>query len=379
MKICHLTSVHSYRDARIFTKECQSLAAFGHEVHLIAPGAPCEKVNGVFLHGISPGKGNRLTRMTGTVRQVYKKAVDVDADVYHFHDPELITVGLLMKAKGKKVVYDVHEDLPKQIFRKPYIPLYIQKPVSVAIDFIEKNSSRLFDLIICATPHICEHFKKYNVRRVTVKNYPRLGAELRPRDEQIGRGNYVCYIGGLSADRGLNVMQEAVSFTKSNLYLAGRFFSRKDQNRFKNTTEGQVKYLGFLEKEQINELLANSLAGLVVLEENEAFSYSLPVKMFEYMSAGIPVICSDFPLWREIVEKYNCGICVDPKNSKQLAEAINYIRDHPEEARLMGENGLKAVQEEYNWESESKKLIKAYGMLINFNKKEVNISENSNA
>ncbi len=92
-----------------------------------------------------------------------------------------------------------------------------------------------------------------------------------------------------------------------------------------------------------------------------------PNKMFEYMSAGIPVIASDFPLWREIIEGCGCGICVDPLDPKKIAEAIDYLVDNPEIARRMGENGRKAVYDRYNWDVEEKKLLALYDSLLREN------------
>ncbi|WP_053365620.1 glycosyltransferase family 4 protein [Bacillus sp. FJAT-27245] len=380
MKICHLTSVHPYTDIRINLKQCVSLARAGHEVYLLAPDAPEKTINGVHLRRLRVHNKNRFERIVKNKRYILAQVKAIDADVYHFHDPELIFVGRELKKLGKKVVYDVHEDLPMQIYRKPYIPNFLKKPMSLGIQIVEKNASRKFDLICAATPHISEKFEKYNPRRIDVKNYPKLGKQPAVLNPVSQAEKYVCYIGGLAGDRGLYVMEEAIRLSNCNLYLAGNFHNPADKARIEKMKNEKVNYVGFLDKEGVAGLLGNSLAGLVVLEENEPFKYSLPVKMFEYMSAGIPVICSDFPLWREIVEKHNCGICVNPANPNELSEAIGFLQENPALAKQMGENGRRAVETEYNWESESKKLIDAYEQLINENfSKEVYVHENSNA
>jgi glycosyltransferase involved in cell wall biosynthesis len=121
-----------------------------------------------------------------------------------------------------------------------------------------------------------------------------------------------------------------------------------------------VKFLGYLNREDVNKILSESKVGLVTLHPIPNYLESLPVKMFEYMSAGIPVVASDFPLWKEIIEGNKCGICVDPLNPKEIAKAVNYIIDNPKEAQKMGENGKKAVENKYNWKIEEKKLLNLY-------------------
>ena len=82
--------------------------------------------------------------------------------------------------------------------------------------------------------------------------------------------------------------------------------------------------------------------------------------MFEYMAAGIPVVASNFPLWKEIIEENKCGICVEPANVEQISDAVNYLLNNPEEAQRMGANGRKAVEEKYNWNNEAKTLLQLY-------------------
>jgi glycosyltransferase involved in cell wall biosynthesis len=118
-----------------------------------------------------------------------------------------------------------------------------------------------------------------------------------------------------------------------------------------------VDYLGWQSRREAVKLLGRVRVGLVVLHPTPAFLESYPVKLFEYMAAGLPVIASDFPLWREIVSKAEAGILVDPRNPAAIAGAIDHLLRHPDDAARMGANGRRAVLQRYNWSQEASKLV----------------------
>lgn len=366
MKICHLTSVHPYNDTRIFIKECRSLAASGYEVHLVVPGAPDAVISGVQLHGVAKESGNRFKRMTKTVERVFNKGLAIDADVYHFHDPELIPVGLKLKKAGKKVVYDVHEDVPRQILTKKWLPGYLRKGISAAFEQFENRAARKFDAILAATPHIRDRFLTLGCKAQDINNYPIL-EELRIDNVSWKeKENAACYVGGITAIRGIREMVEALHLTENvSMLLAGKFVAASEKETVAALPGwSRVHELGYLNREGVRDIYRKSKAGLVVLHPTVNYIDALPVKMFEYMAAGLPVIASDFPLWKGIiVEKGGCGLCVDPLDPQQIASAIQWLVDHPEEARQMGENGRRAVETEYNWERENEKLLAVYDSL----------------
>src|ERR1700682_3192722 len=126
VKVVHLTSAHGPFDGRIFCKESKSLAQAGYEVTVIAPHSKDEFVDGVQIKAVAKPKG-RLSRIILTVWHVYREAARKQEDVYHFHEPELIPVGLLLRARGKKVVYDIHEDVPSTILHKNYLPQWTRQ------------------------------------------------------------------------------------------------------------------------------------------------------------------------------------------------------------------------------------------------------------
>ena len=362
-KVCILTSVHSPFDGRIFHKEAKSLAKAGYDVALIAQHHGDEIVHEIRIVAC-PRSSNRIQRMTRTVWQTYRAARKIDADIYHFHDPELIPIGLLLKLHGKRVIYDVHEDLPRQNLSKPYIPAIFRKPISAMLATLEAFSSRRFDATITATPFINQMFLKVGVHASNVNNYPLL-SELYPAENQWAeKEKAVCYIGGIAGIRGAFEMVEAIGKVGCGLLLAGNIESGIESKLKKMPGWRYVEALGFVDRSSVQNVTARSMGGLILYHPEPNHIEAQPTKLFEYASAGIPVIASNFPLWKEIVEGTGCGICVDPLNPEEIAKAIQWIMEHPAEAEQMGQNGRRAVEEKFNWERESAKLLDLYQRVI---------------
>jgi glycosyltransferase involved in cell wall biosynthesis len=365
--IVHLTSAHARYDTRIFIKMCSSLATQGYKVSLVvADGLGGENKNGVDIVDAGAKSGGRLSRMTNTVKKVYTKAKALDADIYHLHDPELIPIGLLLKLSGKKVIFDAHEDLPKQLLAKPYLNPFSLKILASIVSVFENLVCCHFDGIVAATPFIRDKFLKINRCTIDINNFPVTG-ELYTEISWSDKKNEICYVGGIGSTRGIRETVQAFEYIDSpaRLNLGGRFSEHAVEAEVKNSSGwAKVNELGFLDRNGVRETLERSVAGLVTLHPIINYLDALPVKMFEYMAAGIPVIASNFPLWKEIVEGSSCGICVDPMNPKAIAEAIDFMVNNPEQAKLMGENGKRAVYEKYNWGIEKTKLFAFYKSIL---------------
>ncbi len=369
IKICHITTVHSPFDVRIFHKECKTLAKAGYEVYLIAQHDKEEIIDKVHIIPL-PKVRNRLERMLFLTIEAFKGALKLKADIYHFHDPELIPIGVLLKIfSKKKVIYDVHEDVPKQIMSKYWIPKKLRGVISFLVNLVEKVFSIAFDVIITATDDILKNFS-FHRNAISIKNYPILLNFLDIRREEKGDKVFnLIYVGGLAKIRGISEIVRALEYVDSDknfrLILCGSFSSIEYEKEVRSLKGfGKTEYLGFVKHEKIPVILKSVDAGIVCLHPIINYISSLPIKLFEYMAAGLPVIASNFPLWKEIVEGNNCGICVDPLNPKEIADAIKYLIERPEERKRMGENGRRAVLERYNWEKESEKLLRLYKELL---------------
>lgn len=361
-----MTSAHPPFDTRIFHKEAISLAETGYEVHLVTPSHEDCTMAGVRIHGVTPRTGRR-SRMIRTAKDAYRVALSLHADIYHFHDPELIPFGILLKLQGRRVIYDVHEDLPQDILVKDWLAPWMRRPVAITAGMIEKIAARLFDHIVAATPSIAKRFPAQKTS--IVQNFP---DELFCSNQYLSysdRSASIVYVGSISEARGAREMVSAVgmlpSHIRASLCMAGEW------DHAKLATElaflpgwNRVEYLGTLQRAGVRKLLGQSRVGIAVLHPTSAFLESQPTKLYEYMSAGIPVVVSNFPYWRKIVEGCRCGLTVDPMNPSAIANALQWLLEHPREAQDMGQRGRQAVLQHYNWEQQAQVLRTLYDRIL---------------
>jgi glycosyltransferase involved in cell wall biosynthesis len=366
-----MTSAHPPSDVRIFHKQCKSLARAGYDVSLIASVEQDGMCEGIRMVRI-PRSKNRLGRAVRGSLAVYRKAREADADVYHFHDPELIPVALLLRAAGKTVVYDIHEDLPRTISYKSYVPKLLRAPVSKLTEVLEDWAGARFSALVTATPTIGNRFRRVNRNTAVVNNYPRIEElESLVCSEAAGkRDNSFLYVGmRITRARGAEEMVRAMGLLPSDLDATLKLVGGWDPPTLQDSLSqipgwDRTEFIGLLDRPEVARELHKARAGLVILHPEPNYLSSQPVKLFEYMCAGIPVIVSDFPVWREIVEEAGCGLLVDPLNPQEIARAMEYLLTHPKEAEEMGQRGLKAVYESYNWANEERALLQIYGRLL---------------
>lgn len=374
LHVAHLSSVHHVSDTRVFHKECKSIAEAGFHVTLIINtdrlGAYVN--DGVNIRSLKRRRGGRLSRLLWTSLEVFKQAKRVNADIYHFHDPELMAVGTLLRMSGKRVIYDAHEHVAKQILTKNWVPKLVRRPLSTAYRAFEKLCAYfILDAVVVADPSQTPLYPRQKV--VVVENFPII-SEYATKNEipYAQRCPIVSYVGGLSNHRGVKEMVAAVELINQDrpcrLALAGKFMPKELSLELTQQSGWQfVDYKGFLKRPDVYQLLSESKIGIVVLHPIPNYVTSQPVKLLEYMAVGLPVIVSDFPYYRQYVENNNCGIMVNPLRPQELADAIQWLLDHPENAEIMGKRGRNAVHEKYNWHGEAQKLIDLYRTLLEKN------------
>lgn len=369
MKIIHVGYGHNYDDIRIFQKECRSLAKAGHDVTFITSDKAGfireQTIEGVKIKVIKL-IDKRFVRLKEYQKALLEVLIREDADIYHFHEFVLYPTAKRIMKRGKKVIYDLHEDSPRQLGQnlKQHFGKLIGGIGEHFIEKIEDSVIRKADGTITVVDSIADRLTKAGAQRVQViANYPIM--EMLEKSKGCAeRKNKVCYCGGISLIRGIRQMVDAMEGVDGRLILAGPI-SEKLKNEV-SALKGweKVDYRGTVTKEEVDRIYDESVLGLCLYLVTPNNVNSNPNKLFECMNAGIPVICSDFPIWREIVEEGNCGLCVDAESVEQITEAIVKLLNDRKLSEEMGMNGKKLVSQIYNWGQEEKKLLQLYDEII---------------
>lgn len=367
--IIHMTTVHPRTDTRIRVKEVTTLAqALDVTIALyVQDGQGDEIADGYLVHDTGPRSAGRLFRMLSGGYRMYRAVRAARPTIAHFHDPELIPWALLLSAQGTMVIYDAHEDLELQIKHKPYLPGWAKSVLSRVVPWFESFAMKRFSGNIVVVPDVLE--RKSGSNLIMVANFPLL-SEFRSLHHATSTPveRKFAYVGAISRARGVLGMIEAMKYLpdeESRLVLMGSFDTEALETEARSLSSWErVAFLGWSCRETVVDELGRARAGLVLLHPTPQYVISYPVKMFEYMAAGLPVIASDFPLWRQIVESVGCGILVDPEDPKAISAAMTWILENPDRAQAMGHRGRQAVEDTYSWEPEGKKLVALYEELL---------------
>lgn len=359
----HVTTVHVRDDVRIRYKMAKGLSAISDArvALLVFDGRGDENDEGLLIHDLGRRPRSRMMRfLIGSWRFIVSVR-KFRPSITHFHDPELILAGCLLSISGYAVIYDVHEDLPRQIASKYWVPRFIRKAVSLFAEGLEWLGGVVLSGIVAATPTIADRFPEK--KTIVVQNYPLLSEfPTSTSTPMASRSRTIAYIGGIARVRGAFQIVDVMPLLPDvRLKLAGKFIPESLRIELESRQGWKrVEYMGWLGREGVSKLLEETRVGLVLLHPTDSYLESLPVKMFEYMASGIPMVVSDFPLWRRILSDFDCAIFVDPFDLRQVAEAVEGLVNNPERAEVMGVAGRQAIESKYNWESELIELDRFY-------------------
>lgn len=369
--IAHLTSVHPALDTRIFHHECKSLASAGYRVRLIAPGAKAGIQDGVeFVPGI-PESGNRFVRATKTAFRVWKAARRTGADVHHLHDPELLPFGLLSCLLGTSVIYDVHEDVAKDILDKTWIASWLRRLVAWLFRRFERFCARRFDTLVFAGDDIARAFDGSARRAFVVRNYPSRGEfESEPSFhlDRFASGLVVAF-GGLTPLRCASEIVQAMALLPQDhtarLVMGGDVESELYVRELEaNPGWRRVDYRGRVPRPELLGFLQKAAVSLVLYSRHPNHYSVRSNRFFESLAAGVPVIASRFGEWEQAVEGAGCGLVVEPERPEAIAEALAFLLRNPQQAAKMGHRGRELFLQQLNWESEKDTLLAAYDSVL---------------
>jgi glycosyltransferase involved in cell wall biosynthesis len=363
VRVCHITTTHRADDHRIFHKECTSLAEAGFDVTLIAPGDRREMVQGVEIVPLRGRPGHPVARMARRSRTAFRLARALDADLYHFHDPDFLPYAVLLARAGKRVVYDAHEDVPAQILTKHWIRPSLRPGVSGAVARVEAAAVRRLSAVVVADPMNLERFRRWHERVELVANYPRLD-DITPSPWE-SRERAACYVGGITVIRGSAELVDAMAMVDGRLLLAGPISPESLLDTLRASPGWRnVEFHGRLPSAGVTGLLARARVGALPLHAIPNYVVAQPVKLFEYMAAGIPTVASDVAPWSDIIRRHDCGRCFAPGDVGALATALSSVLDDLPAAQAMGERGRRAAEEHYDWRVQARNLVELYTSLL---------------
>ena len=374
MRVCHVCLGHRADDPRVFAKECVSLVAAGYEVHLIARSSQTREYcdQGVIVHPW-PAFSSRAKRVAAGIR-VARQARAIQADLYHVHEPELL-VPTLAAVGDRPVIWDAHEPYQDKIFERAWIPQSLKPAVSTGWKMAEWFLVHRCAAVVTVSDLMAASFKRMHQRVCVLHNYPRLNILKTGTDLHGARHRNRCVFAGTLAESNYILgMIQAIGILKKRgveigLDLAGEPESQAFMDLMIETTrtldvQDRVRFHGLLPRSDAIRLQAESGIGLVVTKPNAGNRVGYPIKLFELMALGVPIVYSDLPTFREIASNSQCGLAVDAENLEQVADAIVRIAGDEQFADRMGASGRTTIQQFFNWEREEPGLLNLYRELV---------------
>ena len=369
-KVVHISTVHPRDDSRIRVKQLRSIVdGGGYDVEmLVQDGLPDETdaIGGFAIRSVGLPL-RRIRRMTVGGLRMVREALRLKPDIVHFHDPELMPWGVVIRLFGPKVVYDVHEDYRRAVTQNFRLPRLVRAVIGPIVAAVEWTSQNFFSGIVAVDDTIAAHFVPE--KTIIVRNFAIASEFCRPGELPMeARPPEFAYIGTITANRNIMGMLDAFQLAKDSgaiFRLAGDFTVEADRIAAQvHPYWPHVQFEGWVDRGAVANILGSVRAGLLLIKPIPHEMDGLPIKLFEYMAAGVPVIASNFPLWHSILDASGAGLIVDPEDPHAIASAMRWIIENPSQAAAMGARGRQAVLDRFNWDAEAAKLLAMYDRIL---------------
>ena len=372
ISVCHVTSAHSRYDGRIFLKQCSSLAKNNYKVTLLCCDTLDDEVkNKVNIVSINKQFSSLRDRIFNSKRMLKKMCLEINADIYQFHDPDLLSLALYMKRKGKVVIFDSHEDYPSLFLEKQSIPVFLRKCLSSVYSLCEKHVFKKIDGVICVADYQLDRIKRINSNAVIITNYPIIDNDFK-KNKSVK--NTLCFAGGVRADWNHDTVIKAIEDIDDVKYMVAGSYKESYLETLKSYKGFEkAEFLGKLDKKGVKDLYSNSNVGIALCSYRPNTCYKKGslgnTKIFEYMMYELPVIFTDFDVFKNILKEGKFGIAVNPYSVDEVKDAIKYLIDNPDVALKMVKTGRMLVEKKYNWDTQIPILLSVYKKLVRKNEK----------
>ena len=353
---------------------CRVLAERGFTVTLVAP-EPFE--DNIVQSSLWNGKIKKASRVKRILLALHA-ALAAKADVYHFHDPELIALGLALKVlrPAAAVVYDVHEDYPSMMRVKYWIPIALRPIVAECVQVANAAAGLLLDGIVTADPSVLKDFEGTAGKKAIVQyNFPKASMFTAQTTKNSAPVADLVYIGGMSDRAGTYVLLDALALlAERGLRVSARLAGYTDGEVGRSAIRARIQTLGLTEQvefcgriphSEVPAWIHSGRIGIVTLQPIDKFLKNIPTKMFEYWACGLPVIASDLPPIRQFLQDEKNGLFFNPRSPEDLAHAIRRLVESPRECHRMGTNGQTQVFESWNNDRQIDTLVNFYAQICN--------------
>jgi glycosyltransferase involved in cell wall biosynthesis len=350
-----LTTIHLAADPRIFHREAKTLSQSGLAVGVIGQHPESEWLEGVWIEAL-PSPASRLRRLLLGL-SLLRRARRLRGKLYIFHDLELFGVGLVLRLLGQKVIYDCHENTPMTMLQKSWIPFPLRYPAVLLVAVGEWLGSRLLTGVVTVNETLQTRFPRK--RTIVVRNIPSAAVlgTLAQGPPLHSRANVVIYTGGLTRIRGIGELVEAFRSINSDaeLWLLGDFVDPAFRQEILSSLPHNVRWFGHKEWGEVLRIYQSAKIGVALLHPTPNHRDAMPVKLFEYLAAGLPVIASDMPQYTQLLQ--GCGVRVNPKDVEQIRVTIERMLSDEAALAEMSRVGRERLRRSFRWEEDGLELV----------------------